>query len=156
MPNRSNNKNYAAVNMVDPANRIINNTTVAGGAIDLQGYDVADIVLQIGVWADTVAGGLMEFGLQHNDDTVSGGFVDVPNSLLTDTVEAESTVSGAIATGVFAKVSSTENDQTTAKTSYIGNKRYIRLKINGEKNLANGTPSAALALLGKPAHAPID
>lgn len=154
MPNRSqvDNLNFAA--MSDNAVRIINNTTVAGEATDLQGFDAVTVIADIGAWGDTVAGGLIEIGLQHSDDTVSGNFVDVPNAQLTDTIAGASTVTGAITTGVFASVSSTSNDQKVVKTGYIGAKRYIRVKFNGEKNLASGTPISVVAIEGIPNRAP--
>jgi hypothetical protein len=154
MPNRTQVDNFSLENMVDPALRIINNTTVAGGAIDLQGFDSAMVVAQIGAWGDTVSGGLLEIGLQHSETTVTGDFVDVPDDELTDTVAGASTVSGAVETGVFASVSSTSNDQKVAKTAYKGGKRYLRVKFNGEKNLATGTPVAVLVAKGNPGYAP--
>ena len=155
MPNRTqvDNLNFAA--MSDNALRIINNTTVAGAAIDTQGYDAVTVIADIGAWGDTVSGGLLEIGLQHSDDTVSGNFVDVPNAELTDTVAGASTVTGAITTGVFASVSSTSNDQKVAKTGYIGTKRYLKVKFNGEKNLATGTPVSVVAIEGKASRAPV-
>jgi hypothetical protein len=156
MPNRSQVDNLAFVNMIDPVLQIINNTTVAGAAIDTQGYDSVTVVAQIGAWGDTVAGGLVEFGLQHSDDTVAGNFTDVGAVNLTDTIAGASTVSGAVSSGsTFANVSSTSTDQKTVKTGYRGNKRYIRLKVNGEKNLAIGTPVAVAAVLGNPSYAPV-
>lgn len=154
MVNRTQVDGLAPVNMIDPQTLIINNTTVAGAACDLQGCDAATIIAQVGAWGDTVAGGQTEFALQHSDDTVSGNFVDVPNADLTDYVTLNSTVTGAAATGGFGEVSSTSNDQTTFKTGYRGNKRYIRVKINGEKNLATGTPAAVLLLKGKNSYEP--
>lgn len=154
MPNRTQSSNVALANMVDPAVQIINNTTVAGAAMDLQGVDAAYVAAQIGVWGDTVAGGLIEIGLQHSDDTVAGNFTDCAAADLTDTVSGASTVTGAIATGVFATVSATTNDQKVVKTSYRGSKRYIRVKINGEKNLATGTPIAVLLVKGNLNNAP--
>lgn len=155
MPNRSqvDNLNFAA--MSDNALRIINNTTVAGAAIDTQGYDAVTVITDIGAWGDTVAGGLLEIGLQHSDDTVSGNFVDVPNAQLTDTIAGSSSVTGAIATGVFASVSATSNDQKVVKTGYIGGKRYLRVKFNGEKNLATGTPVSVVIVEGLAARAPV-
>lgn len=153
MPNRSQVKNITTLAMADNAVQIINNTTVAGGAIDLQGYDSATIIATVGAWGDTVAGGQIELGLQHSDASGSG-FVDVPNDQLTDTIAGDSTVTGAVATGVYGQVSSTSNDQFVVKTGYIGGKRYIRSKLNGEKNLATGTPIGIVAVLGIPANAP--
>lgn len=154
MPNRSLVDNISVEDMSDNQLRIINNTTVAGGAIDLQGFDSATIVADIGVWGDTVSGGLVEIGLQESDASGSG-FTDVANADLTDTIAGASTVTGAVATGVFASVSSTSNDQKQVKTGYLGSKRYIRAKINGEKNLATGTPIAILAIKGHPSKAPV-
>lgn len=155
MTNRSQVDGLAPINMIDPQAFIINNTTVAGAACDLQGVDAATIIAQVGAWGDTVSGGQIEFAVQHSDDTVAGNFVDVPNAQLTDVITLDSTVTGATATGGFGQFSSTSNDQTTFKTGYIGRKRYIRVKINGEKNLAIGNPGAVLLLKGKNSYEPV-
>lgn len=152
MSTRSISKNIAPVNMIDPVNQTINNTTVAGAGCDLQGYESATVIAQVGAWGDTVSGGMIEFAVQESDDNST--FTDVANANLTDTIAGASTVTGAAATGVFGKVSSTSNDQTTFRTGYVGSKRYIRIKMNGEKNLATGSPIAVLLVKGNPDLAP--
>lgn len=152
--NREQDSNLSIVQSLAAVNLTINNTTVAGGAIDLQGFDSATICADIGTWGDTVAGGMMEFAVQHSDDTVSGNFTDVADTDLTDTVTLTSTVSGGAATGGFAKVTGTSDDAKVVKTGYKGGKRYIRHKINGEKNLATGTPVSITVIKGNPHVAP--
>ena len=153
MPNRTQAHNSSTLNMIDPQALTANNTTVAGAAIDLQGFDSATIYAQMGVWGDTIAGGLTEFGLQESDSSGSG-FTDVANADLTDTIAAASTVTGAATTGVYANVSSTSNDQKVVVTGYKGKKRYIRAKFNVEKNQATGIPVSVLCVRGRPSYLP--
>lgn len=132
------------------------NTVVAGAAIDVTGSDEQAIVLNTAAWnaSDTVAGGFVVYGLQHSDDTVSGNFVDVPNEELTTTATATSTVSGAQAEGVFARV---EKDAaaTVVTTSYLGNKRYIRLVRTTQTAVTNGFAHCVSLIKGRLSTAPV-
>ena len=142
MPNREIKSASEVVQMLEAKNQIINNTTVVGAACDVSDCDAALIVANIGVWADTVSGGLIEIAVQESNDTVAGNFTDVADEDLTDTITLTSTVSGGADTGGFASVNATTNDVKVVATSYTGSKPYIRIKLNGEKNLASGTPLA--------------
>lgn len=133
-----------------------NNATVASAAFDISGSDEQAITLHTGNWnaSDTVAGGFVTYGLLHGDDTNAANAVDVPDELLTVTADATSTVTGAQAEGVFARV---EKDDTSAvvTTSYLGNKRYLFLKRVTQTNVANGFAQCVNLVKGRLSTAPV-
>lgn len=133
------------------------NTVVAGAAIEVNANDDEQaITLQTADWnaSDTVAGGFVVYGLQHSDDTVSGNFVDVPNGELTTVATATSTVSGAQATGVFARVEK-DDTATLVTTTYRGNKRYIRLVRTTQTAVTNGFAHCVSLVKGRLSTAPV-
>lgn len=154
MTNRSvvDSHNYTYTLEVD--GRTTNNTTVAGSAVDLQGYDAATVLACFGDWVDTTTGGI-EIAVQHSDDTVSGNFVDVPNVELTDTIAGSSTVSGASTTGVFCRVDAAAEDDAVYKTGYLGNKRYIRVKLAATGNQSTGYELGVIVQRSKANNEPV-
>jgi hypothetical protein len=140
--------------IVHLGNHTGNNSTVASAAFDNLGENQQCILVQYGAWnaADTVVGGFVEIGLQHSDDTVASSFVDVPNVEMSvngrDGLVGASTVSGGAATGVIVSIPK-DAVAGVAKASYLGNKRYIRIKRTTQTNIANGFIVGA-TLLGAP------
>jgi hypothetical protein len=153
MANREMANNIKIVQALAPALRTTNNTTVAGAAVDTQGYDSATFVADFGAWGDTTTGG-WECGVQHSDDTVSGNFEDVPDNLLSYSVAGDHTVTGASDTGVFVKINAQAEASNVYTTSYLGNKRYVRPLLAAEGNNSNGTPCGINVLLGHPHRSP--
>lgn len=152
MPSRNELNNTLHIEMYEAKAVLADNTTLKGAAIDTQGYDAIDITTHIGIWGDTVSGGLIEVCLQESDDTVDGNFTAVAATDLSgDTIAPASTVSGAAATTGLASVSSTATDQKLKKTAYLGSKRYVRVVFNCQKTLATGTPISVL-MHGRRAH----
>lgn len=149
MSNRALSESLALVQSQLPATLTTNNTTVAGSAIDLLGFDSTTVIANFGAWGDTATGG-WEIGLQHSDDTVSGNFVDVPNAQLSYSVTGDNTTTGAQAAGIFAKVDAVAEGSLAYTTDYLGNKRYIRHKICSEGNQSTGTPIAITVAKGRP------
>lgn len=153
MVTREQDSNLSVVASFNPAVTTTNNTTVAGASADLQGYNAATVVVEVGLYAESIAGAFSEFSIQESDDDTT--FTDVANSDLTDTVAATSTVTGASTTGIIGKVSSTSNDNVVIKSGYKGSKRYIRVKEMGEKNHNVGLPYAATIIRGLKSNAPV-
>jgi len=137
---------------LQPAVLTTNNTTVAGTGIDLRGFEAAEVVVQVGLYAESIAGAFSEFSVQESDDDTT--YTDVANADLTDTVAATCTVTGASTTGLIGKVSSTSNDNVVIKSGYKGSKRYIRVKENAEKNHNVGLPVSAVIVKAKPSAMP--
>lgn len=149
MANRSLSESLSVIQALKPSTLTTNNTTVAGSAVDVAGYDVVLLEANFGTWGDTTTGGF-EIGLQHSDDTVSGNFVDVPNAELSYTVTGDNTTSGSQATGIFAKMDSTSEDDSVYTSDYLGSKRYIRYKISAEGNQSSGTIVGINFIKGRP------
>jgi len=156
MPNRNDIDTIKVEPMYEVKAVVANNTTLKGAALDLQGYDSAYVITEIGTWAATVSGGLVEVALQHSDDTVDGNFVYIPATELDgDTIAPASTVTGAAATTGITSANATTNDQKTKKTAYLGSKRYLRVVFNCEKTLDAGLPIAVHLHRGRPNYAPV-
>jgi len=154
MPNRSVVDALNLVYSLEVDSRTTNNTTVAGAAVDTQGYDAITVIVPFGDWGDTTTGGI-EVALQHSDDTVSGNFVDVPDADMTDTITGTSTVSGASTTGVFARVDAAAEDDTIYKTGYLGNKRYVRTKLAATGNQSGGYEMGTIVMRSRASLQPV-
>lgn len=154
MTTREIDSNISIAEVFTPAPVLTNNTTVAGTAVDLQGYYAAEAVVHVGTYAETIAGSFSEFSLQESADSATG-WTDVANADLTDTVAASSTITGGSTTGVFGKVSSTGTDNVILKTGYKGSKRWIRVKENAQTNHNVGLPFGAVIIRAKGATNPV-
>ncbi|WP_028748018.1 hypothetical protein [Rhizobium mesoamericanum] len=109
------------VQAVAPAVITASNTSAA---IDLLGFDSAAIIVSTGAIAGS---GNFTPKIQESDTTTSGDFTDVAAADLTN----------ALPSVLLAS--------STAKTSYLGNKRYIRSVLT----LNSGTSIAADVLVVK-------
>jgi hypothetical protein len=116
---------------------VADNTAMATGWIDRQGYDSVTFVIMTGVLADADA--TFAVSIQDADaaDQSDAAAVDASNLLGTT----------ALASFTFA------NDGACFKLGYVGNKRYSKLTITPANNAGNA-PLAVLALLGDPDIAP--
>ena len=81
-------------NNISISNSIIAATKTAGAngtAVDLQGFEEATAIVDVGAEGDTLSGSVyFEVSLQHSDTTTSGDFVDCTQSDI---------VNGTIASG---------------------------------------------------------
>ena len=99
-------------------------TTAAGTAVDLQGFEAAAAIINVGAWTD----GTHAFSLQESDTTTDGDFADVADADLQGTEPI-------VASG------STQN--TAYKVGYLGNKRYVRIKCTISGGPSTGLVAAA-------------
>lgn len=152
MGNRSLSESLSFVQALAPSTLTTNNTTVAGTATDVAGFDSTTVIISVGACGDTTTGG-WEIGLQHSDDTVSGNFVDVPDAELSHYVTGDNTTTGAQDTGIVAKIDAVADGSQIYTADYLGSKRYIRYKISAEGNQSNGTPFAISYAKGRPGFA---
>lgn len=111
----------------------------ASAALDLAGYNSAEIVLTIG------AGGIafsnankVEFVLSHSDDGV------------TFTPVAANDVLGAVsvANGIIKSLAAAHPDAATYRFGYKGSRRYLKVAADFSGAHATGTPIAALLIKG--------
>lgn len=110
-------------------------TTAAGTAIDLQGFEAAVAVVEVGAWTD----GTHAFSLQESDTTTDGDFADVADADLQGT---EPTVASG----------STQN--TVHKLGYLGDKRYVRVKCTITAGPSTGLVAAATIVKSFGRHLP--
>jgi hypothetical protein len=119
-----------------------------GTGVDLQGYESATVLVDVGAEGDTLSGSVyFEVSLEESDD----------DSTYTDVAQA-SIVDGTIAAGgIFLKLDGTANgnpDSTGGifRVGYVGNSRYIRVVLAKTGTHSNGTPLGAMVVKGHARH----
>lgn len=128
-----------------------NGTTTTGAKVDLQGYNAAEALFEVGVPGDTLSGALF-MTLKVQDSPDDSTYTDVPAaSLLTEAGV------GAGAAGVVAvcdNSTTAQNGSRCYRAGYIGGQRYLKLLVVRTGNNATGTPIGASVILGSPIDAP--
>lgn len=109
-------------------------------AIDLMGYNAAEIVLAIGAGGITFSGtNKIEFKLTHSDDDSTYTAVTVD-----DMLGLESVGDG----GIVKALTSAHATASAYRFGYKGGKRYLKLLADFSGTHGTATPIAAMALLG--------
>lgn len=134
-------------NNINPAVSIINAVKTAAGngtGVDLQGYESATILVDVGAEGDTLSGSVyFEISLEHSDD----------DSTYTDCAQAD-IIDGTISSGgIWLKLDGTTGgDPDTAggifRVGYVGGKRYVRVVLAKTGTHSNGTPIGAMVVRG--------
>lgn len=107
-----------------------NDTEGTGTAVDLQGYEAAYLVVDVGISGDTLSGALFHtIKLQESNTTTSGDFTDVAAA---DCIGTNGVV-----------IDDPSEDPAVVKIGYIGSKRYIRAFVDTTGTHTNGTPIGA-------------
>ena len=145
-------KNTKIVPSLLPDLRTTNNTTVEGSWVDRQGFNDVMITVGLGVWGDTTTGGI-DFALQATNDTTAAA--DAADADLSSTVAGAETVTGAPASGYFARINALTEDEQVYSTDYIGDKRYLRVVMVANGNQSTGTDTHADINLFNPQTAPV-
>ena len=119
-----------------------------GTGVDLQGYESATVLVDVGAEGDTLSGSVyFEVSLEESDD----------NSTFTDCAQV-AIIDGTIASGgIFLKLDGTDNgnpDSTGGifRVGYVGGKRYIRVVLAKTGTHSNGTPIGAMVVRGHAIH----
>ena len=138
-------------NDISPANSIINAVKTAaanGTGVDLQGYESALAVVDVGAEGDTLSGSVyFEISLEHSDD----------NSTYTDCEQAD-IVDGTIAAGgIWLMLDGTaggnpDSTGSSHQVGYVGGKRYVRLVLAKTGTHSNGTPISGMIRRGNARH----
>lgn len=125
---------------------VVNDDTEGtGAAIDLQGYEGAELIVNCGISGDTLSGSVKYDLVLKECDTSGGTYTAVAQA---------DVVGGTVTSGVFATVDDAAEDPAVFRIGYIGSKRYIKLFVDTTGTHTNGTPMAAVALLGVGRHMP--
>lgn len=115
-------------------------------AVDLQGFDAAEIVLAIGVGGITFTGtNRVDFKLTHSFDDVS--YADVT----TDDMLGVTVASG----GIIKSLTTAHAAAASYRYGYKGGRRYLKLLADFGGTHATGTPIAATLVRGVPSVAPV-
>lgn len=114
-------------------------------AIDLQGFNAAEIILGVGIGGITFdATNKIEFKLTHSDD----------NSVYSDVVTADMlgvTVSGS---GIIKSLVAAHAAAAAYRYGYIGNKRYLKVLADFSGTHGTGTPLFVAVARGRPGSSP--
>lgn len=109
-------------------------------AIDLQGYNAAEIILSVGVGGITfTTGNKVEFTLTHSDD----------NSSYSAVTDADMLGVSSITDGIIKTLNAAHSAAAAYRFGYVGNKRYLKLLADFSGTHSSGTPMAAVVLAGK-------
>ena len=113
-----------------------------GTGIDLQGFESATVVWEVGAEGDTLSSTVkIEAQLEHSDD----------DSTYTTVAQAD-VVDGTVSSGVFATYDANSEAPAVAKIGYIGGKRYVRVVDQRTGTHSTGTPTSAIVIKGNPRH----
>ncbi len=142
---------YDLSNSISPAISLaaaVRDAAADGTGVDLQGFESATILVDVGAEGDTLSGSVyFEISLEHSDDDVT----------YTDVAQAD-IIDGTISSGgIFLKLDGTEGgdpdtDGLIYRVGYVGGKRYVRVVIAKTGTHNNGTPIGAMVVRGHPRH----
>ncbi|WP_027488472.1 hypothetical protein [Allorhizobium undicola] len=108
-------------------------------AIDLRGYDSAEIILNIGIGGITFdSTNKIEFKLTHSDD----------DSTYTSVADADMLGVTGISSGIIKSLVAAHAAGAVYRFGYKGNKRYLKLLADFSGTHGTGTPLAATVLRG--------
>lgn len=109
-------------------------------AIDLQGYNGAEILILVGIGGITFDGtNKVEFKLTHSDDNSAYAAVE-QKDVLGVTVASGGIVKSLIAAHAAA---------AAYRVGYVGNKRYLKVLADFAGTHGSGTPIAVVVLKGE-------
>jgi len=130
--------NVLATQVLNP---ITATSTKTSSTIDLQGFNSASVVFNLGQAGDTLSGSLYwTLTLQHSDDNSTYAAVAT-----TDVNEGVNSIA----------VNATTLDKTAYSIGYIGGKRYLQAVATPTGVMTNGTPIGITALRGTAAYRPV-
>lgn len=115
-------------------------------AVDLQGYDAAVVLIEVGAGGITFSGtNKIEFVLTHSDD----------NSTYSNVADADIQGVSGTSNGIVYSLTSAHASGTITEVGYVGGKRYIKLLADFSGTHGTGTPLSAIAILGRPNLRPV-
>ncbi|MPL66032.1 hypothetical protein SDC9_11700 [bioreactor metagenome] len=132
----------AAVELIPAATYDADNTPAA---VDLIGFEAAEIALEIGVGGITFNGtNKIEFKLTHSDD----------NSTYTAVIAEDLVGSPSVGDGgIIKSLVAAHAAATVEQFGYIGGKRFLKLLADFSGTHGTGTPIGAQVIKGRPHHA---
>lgn len=133
------NRQMAPVSIVQALVPLVVNddTEGTGVAIDTANAGAVELVVQVGISADTLSGSVKVLPVLQESDASGSGFAAAAT---TDVV------------GAFTLIDDAAEDAVVQRVAYIGRKRYIRVFLDTTGTHTNGTPCSAVAVLSRVKH----
>ena len=120
---------------------VVSTATKTSTAIDLQGYNSAEVLFAIGLATDTLSGSIYwTLKLQHSDD----------DSTYTDLVAADLN-----SPSLTVVIDASTKDRTSYSFGYQGNKRYLKGLATPTGTHSTGTPIGILSLRSSASYTPV-
>jgi len=144
--------NIEVSQLLDPATLTADATDAdtTTSSIDLQNYDSAEIIVNVGESGDTLSGTVKwDFALYESADNTT--FTAVADADLLTRGNSITTTTN----GIFATVDATDEDDAVYKVGYVGSKRYVHVNIDPTGAHSNGTPLSVTGVRGNPNNAPV-
>lgn len=127
----------AAATAIVPAALDADNTPPA---VDLAGFESADILIHVGVGGITFSGtNKVEFKLTHSDDDSTYEAVTVDDVIGIDSVGTGGIIHSLVAAHAAA---------TVTRVGYVGNRRYLKLLADFSGTHGAATPMSAVVVKG--------
>jgi len=118
-----------------------------GDAVDLQGFESATVVIDMGAEGITLSGtDKIEIELEHSDDNSTWTDVTSSNDVIGATPDSGGKIATFDANGEIPAISA---------VGYIGGKRYIRAVANFSGTHGTGTPLSVSVIKGHYRHNPV-
>lgn len=118
-----------------------------GDAVDLQGFESATVVIDMGAEGITLSGtDKIEIELEHSDDNSTWTDVTSSNDVIGATPDSGGKIATFDANGEIPAISA---------VGYIGGKRYIRAVANFSGTHGTGTPFSVSVIKGHYRHNPV-
>lgn len=135
--------NVAVATLIGAATLAADNTPAA---VDLLGFNSAEIVLAIGAGGITFSGtNKIEFKLTHSDDD------STYSAVTTDDMLGVTVADG----GIIKSLVAAHAAAASYRYGYKGGKRYLKLLADFSGTHGTGTPVAATVVKGSPSVAPV-
>ncbi|MAN63260.1 MAG: hypothetical protein CMI60_15080 [Parvibaculum sp.] len=129
--------NLGIVQSLDPA---VTTATRVGAPIDRQGYESVEHIVSLGMSGDVLSPSVsLALRLEESEDGTNW------TAIVNDSDVLGAAVDGS---GIFALVDDSSEDGQAFAIGYVGDARYCRVQVELTGTHSNGTPVAALALLG--------
>lgn len=136
--------NIEVVQVIGPVTLAADNTPAA---IDLQGFNAAEIVLGIGAGGITFTStDKIEFKVTHSDDDSSYAAVEAKDIL------GEVSIGSG---GIIKSLTAAHAAAAQYRFGYVGNKRYIKVLADFSGTHGAGTPISVAVIKGQPQIAPV-
>lgn len=120
-------------------------------AIDLRGYDAAEIIVGIGIGGITFdADNRLTVEISHSDDNVT---YEAP--AVTDLLGVASVSAGASGYSIVKSLIAAHAAAADYRFGYVGGKRYLKILFNFTGTHGAGTPLHAVVVGMRPSVAPV-